>query len=113
MYEFAANPTIGAIISVGGWPMDNGTAWKEFLDANPNVTTVVADASLAQFQLMSEGYADAIIGQLPYQMGEFVVTTLLDILQGRHVRNEVFGTHLLELIRVPLELRRFIRMAVS
>jgi ribose transport system substrate-binding protein len=52
MHQYAADPNIQAIIPVGGWPMFNPVLWKEFVEANRNVFTVVADSVDVQIKLM-------------------------------------------------------------
>lgn len=81
MSEFGENPNIAAIVPVGGWPMfdQNTTSYMAYVDANPGITNVCADAAPVQLELMAKGYADGLVGQEPYVMGEQSMKTLLDI----------------------------------
>jgi hypothetical protein len=109
MNDYANDPRIGAILPVGGWPMFNATPWKDVVNQNRNITTVVGDSLQVQVELMSQGFVNGLVGQLPYQMGEFSAGQLFRMHQ-RLDRNEtadeqtVLGTHMLEILRVPLVL---------
>lgn len=50
--QYAADPTIQAIIPLGGWPMNNATLWKSFVEKNRHIFTVVADSNAGQLDLM-------------------------------------------------------------
>ena len=65
----AEDPSIDAIIPVAMWPMSNATAWKGFVNEYKNLTYVVGDSSREQYELMTHGYGNALIGQMPYEMG--------------------------------------------
>lgn len=88
--------------------------WTAFVDANRDVLTVIADTLPVQLQLMQTSYVDALVGQLPYGMGFQSVKTLLKILQAVDngtslnetlpMGDTIFGTHQLEVLRIPLEL---------
>lgn len=62
-------PSLNAIIPVAMWPMVNSSNWKEFVEENQNLTNVVGDSSQDQLMLLSHGYCDGLIGQMPYEMG--------------------------------------------
>ena len=109
------NPNLDAIVAVVGLPMfmDNTTSWKNFVDSNRNILTIIADTLPVQMALMQTSYVDALVGQLPYNMGEQSAQTLikvLDTLQEGGTLDEVgltdsiFGTHQLEVLRIPLQL---------
>ena len=53
---------------------------------------------------MAKGYIDGLVGQLPYVMGMQSMQTLLEIKDGKVPRDQVLGTHLLEILNVPLKL---------
>lgn len=93
-----------AILSVGGWPMRNPTTWRDFVNANPNVTTVVADTLPHQMDLLNRGYVTGLVGQVPFQMGAKAMDTLLAYQRNDSVPAEILGTSLLEVITVPLQL---------
>lgn len=52
MHEYAKDENIAAIIPVGGWPMFNDELWREFVDQNRDIFTVVADSVAIQIELM-------------------------------------------------------------
>lgn len=61
-----------AIISLGGWPMFNGSAWSRFARQYPtsNLTTVVADAVEQQLKAIQSLQVSGLVGQVPYIMGK-------------------------------------------
>ena len=63
---------INAILPIAYWPMGNASAWKDFVNDYEmrNTTYIVGDSTQKQFQLLSEGFGDGLIGQVPYEMGE-------------------------------------------
>jgi len=63
------DPSLDAIIPAAMWPMTNSSGWKEFVSAHKNVTYVVGDSSQDQYRLLSHGYGDGLIGQMPFEMG--------------------------------------------
>jgi hypothetical protein len=48
-----ANPSIRAIILIGGWPMFDPDGWEACVDKHPQITTVCTDALEVQVQLMN------------------------------------------------------------
>lgn len=86
-----ANPDVSAIIPVGGWPMFVPDAYKSFVDANRGIydsgklKLVVADTLKVQLELLKEGYANALVGQRPYEMGEKAMDILLALKEGKEV----------------------------
>ena len=88
--------------------------WKNFVDSNRDVLTIVADTLPIQLDLMQVSYVDALVGQLPYTMGYQSAETLISILDEYNNRNVaiddaladeiIFGTHQLEVLRIPLQL---------
>lgn len=79
MYRYAKDPRIKAIIPVTGWLMSDETLWKRFRDDtySKNITTVVADTSPVQVELMNRDYVNGLVGQMPFLMGNFSVNELL------------------------------------
>lgn len=63
------DPSLDAIITTGMWSMANASAWKEFVNNHRNLTNIVADSSQGQYRLLSQGYVDGLIGQMPFEMG--------------------------------------------
>ena len=77
------------------------TGFKQFVDANRNITTIHTDATPRQMQLMGEGYVDGLVGQLPYQMGMAAMEILLQVMEGIPPKQKIYGTHLIEILSVP------------
>ena len=86
-----ATPDHAAIIPVGGWPMFAPDGFKAFASKNKKdidsgkFTLVVADTLRMQLELLSEGYANALVGQRPFEMGEKSMDVLLAIKKGGKV----------------------------
>ena len=107
MWEFPQQyPQIDAIVPVGGWPMfdSNTTRYRHFVDAHRHLTLVVADTLPVQVELLTNGYVDGLVGQVPYQMGVECVKVLNDYTNANDsvVPNEILGTSVMEFVRVPL-----------
>jgi ribose transport system substrate-binding protein len=98
-----ANPEIDAVIPVGGWPMFVPEAYRSFIDANRarydagELSIVVADTLQVQIDLLNEGYANALVGQRPYEMGERAMDILLALKNGETVDEITYAT--LELVQ--------------
>ena len=86
-----ATPDLAAIVPVGGWPMFAPEGFKAFASKNKKdidsgkFTLVVADTLRMQLELLSEGYANALVGQRPFEMGEKSMDVLLAIKKGEKV----------------------------
>lgn len=111
MHELVeANPDIGAIIPVGAWPMNENATWQDFVDENRDVITVVGDALDLQIDLMNTGYANALVGQLPFEMGKFAIDRLMQVRRSQEAglelpfRNEIFPTSFLDVVNIPQDL---------
>jgi hypothetical protein len=104
MWEFAKNPEIRSIISCCGFPMANGTAWKEFVTTNPHITLVNGDSNPYQLNLINQGYSWGLVGQIPFQMGQKSIEILNDAVKVVAPSKEVFGTSLITITRVPVDL---------
>jgi ribose transport system substrate-binding protein len=91
-----ATPDLAAIIPVGGWPMFAPEGFKAFASKNKKdidsgkFTLVVADTLRMQLELLNEGYANALVGQRPFEMGEKSMDTLLAIKKGGKVPEIVY-----------------------
>jgi ribose transport system substrate-binding protein len=92
-----ANPDLAAIVPVGGWPMFVPGAYKSFVDKNKaemdggKFTLVVADTLKVQLELLRDGYANALVGQRPYEMGEKAMDMLLTLKKGGKVEDIVYA----------------------
>jgi ribose transport system substrate-binding protein len=91
-----ATPNLAAIIPIGGWPMFAPEGFKAFagkskkdMDAG-KFTLVAADTLKMQLELLNEGYANALVGQRPFEMGEKVMDILLAIKKGQKVPEIVY-----------------------
>jgi ribose transport system substrate-binding protein len=91
-----ATPDLAAIIPVGGWPMFAPEGFKAFTNKNRKdidsgkFTLVVADTLKMQLELLRDGYANALVGQRPFEMGEKAMDTLLAIKKGEKVPEIVY-----------------------
>ena len=90
--DFAtANPDIGAIIPVGGWALFAPKAYKSFVDANMDkrkagkFPLVMPDDLPVELQALKDGYADVLVGQRPYEMGEKAMEMLYKLKKGEKV----------------------------
>ncbi|MEH2499315.1 ribose transport system substrate-binding protein [Bradyrhizobium sp. AZCC 1678] len=86
-----ATPDLAAIVPVGGWPMFAPEGFKAFASKNKKdiesgkFTLVVADTLKMQLELLRDGYANALTGQRPFEMGEKSMDVLLAIKKGGKV----------------------------
>jgi ribose transport system substrate-binding protein len=91
-----ATPDLAAIIPVGGWPMFAPEGFKAFASRNKKdidsgkFTLVVADTLKMQLELLSDGYANALVGQRPFEMGQKSMDILLAIKKGEKVPEIVY-----------------------
>jgi ribose transport system substrate-binding protein len=91
-----ATPDLAAIIPVGGWPMFAPEGFKAFASKSKKdidsgkFTLVVADTLKMQLELLNEGYANALVGQRPFEMGEKSMDTLLAIKKGQKVPEIIY-----------------------
>ncbi|HET8726305.1 MAG TPA: sugar-binding protein [Alphaproteobacteria bacterium] len=92
-----ANPDLDAIIPVGGWPMFVPEAYKGFVDAHREafdsgeLALVVADTLEVQLELLRDGYANGLVGQRPYEMGEKAMDILLALKEGQEVEDITYA----------------------
>lgn len=91
-----ATPDLAAIVPVGGWPMFAPEGFKAFaskskkdIDAG-RFALVVADTLKMQLELLNEGYANALVGQRPFEMGEKSMDALLAIKKGQKVPEIIY-----------------------
>ena len=91
-----ATPDLAAIVPVGGWPMFAPEGYKAFVNKNRKdidagkLTLVVADTLKMQFELLRDGYSNALTGQRPFEMGEKAMDTLLAIKKGEKVPEVIY-----------------------
>lgn len=91
-----ATPDLAAIVPIGGWPMFAPEGFKAFASRykkdidSGKFTLVVADTLKMQLELLRDGYANALVGQRPFEMGEKAMDTLLAIKKGGKVPEIVY-----------------------
>ena len=91
-----ATPDLAAIVPVGGWPMFAPEGFKAFASRykkeidSGKFTLVVADTMKMQLELLRDGYANALVGQRPFEMGEKAMDTLRAIKKGEKVPEIVY-----------------------
>ncbi|MCK1606425.1 sugar-binding protein [Bradyrhizobium sp. 166] len=91
-----ATPDLAAIVPIGGWPMFAPEGFKAFASRykkdidSGKFTLVVADTLKMQLELLRDGYANALVGQRPFEMGEKAMDTLLAIKRGEKVPEIVY-----------------------
>lgn len=100
-------PTLSAIIPLGGWPMYQPDRWISFVDKYRDTLTLVsADALPVQIDLLNSGYVNGLAGQASYQIGSTALQVLYDhhFDPGATLPVDIFVTSVMEFVRVPLVL---------
>lgn len=91
-----ANPDLGAIVPVGGWPMFAPEGYKAFVNKNKKdidagkFTLVVADTLKMQLELLRDGFSTALTGQRPFEMGEKSMDALLAVKKGEKIPEIIY-----------------------
>src|SRR3569623_1508327 len=91
-----ATPDLASIVPIGGWPMFAPEGFKAFASRNKKdidsvkFTLVVADTLKMQLELLRDGYANALVGQRPFEMGEKSMDALLAIKKGQKVEEIIY-----------------------
>ena len=86
-----ANPGIGAIVPIGGWPLFAAQAYKRFVDSQRarfdagTFSIVSADTLQVELDLLKAGYVNALIGQQPDAMGAKAMDLLAALKAGKPV----------------------------
>lgn len=94
--QLSANPDLGAIVPVGGWPMFAADGFRNFVNPirddvdSKDFMLVVADTLPMQLELLSEGYAHGLVGQRPFEMGEMAMDALLTLATGGTVDDIIY-----------------------
>ena len=88
--DFAtANPDVDAIIPVGGWALFAPKAYRAFVDANRKnydsgkLTLVMPDTLKVEVEALRDGYAQVLVGQRPFEMGEKAMDMLAALKKGQ------------------------------
>jgi ribose transport system substrate-binding protein len=88
---YAANPNADAIVPVGGWALFAPEAYRSFVNAHRKeydshkLTLVMPDTLRVEVELLRDGYAEVLVGQRPYEMGEKAMDMLLALKNGQKV----------------------------
>jgi ribose transport system substrate-binding protein len=88
---YAANPNADAIVPVGGWALFAPEAYRSFVNAHRKeydshkLTLVMPDTLRIEVELLRDGYAQVLVGQRPYEMGEKAMDMLLALKNGQTV----------------------------
>jgi len=86
-----ANPNVDAVVPVGGWALFAPEAYKSFVNANRKnydsgkLALVMPDTLRIEVELLHDGYAQVLVGQRPYEMGEKAMDILLALKKGQTV----------------------------
>jgi ribose transport system substrate-binding protein len=89
--QTTANPNVDAVVPVGGWALFAPEAYKSFVNANRKnydsgkLALVMPDTLKVEVQLLKEGYAQVLVGQRPYEMGEKAMDILASLKKGEKV----------------------------
>jgi ribose transport system substrate-binding protein len=88
---YAANPNADAVVPVGGWALFAPEAYRSFVNAHRKeydshkLTLVMPDTLRVEVELLRDGYAQVLVGQRPYEMGEKAMDMLLALKKGQKV----------------------------
>jgi ribose transport system substrate-binding protein len=86
-----ANPNVDAVVPVGGWALFAPEAYKSFVNANRKnydsgkLALVMPDTLKVEVELLRDGYAQVLVGQRPYEMGQKAMDILLALKKGEKV----------------------------
>jgi ribose transport system substrate-binding protein len=86
-----ANPNVDAVVPVGGWALFAPEAYKSFVNANRKnydsgkLALVMPDTLKIEVELLRDGYAQVLVGQRPYEMGEKAMDLMLALKKGEKV----------------------------
>jgi hypothetical protein len=86
-------------ITVGAWPMFDDEAWRDFVDSYPDVVMVAGDTLQQQIDLMNMGYLNALVGKLPFEMGNVAIAKLFEAKLA--YPDLTFETSFLDIINIP------------
>ncbi len=76
---------------VGGWALFAPEAYKSFVNANRKnydsgkLALVMPDTLKVEVELLRDGYAQVLVGQRPYEMGQKAMDILLALKKGEKV----------------------------
>ena len=89
--QLTANPNADAVVPVGGWALFAPEAYKGFVNANRarydsgKLFLIMPDTLRVEVELLQQGYAQVLVGQRPFEMGEKAMDMLLALKKGQAV----------------------------
>mmetsp|Transcript_2616 Transcript_2616/g.4985 ORF Transcript_2616/g.4985 Transcript_2616/m.4985 type:complete len:822 (-) Transcript_2616:71-2536(-) len=114
-FALQSQEPVDVVVPIAGWPMFDRDAWAQMVDnvqsqEDSDTLFVVADTFEPQVQALVSGHVNGLVGQDAYKIGVLSV----DILHQHCCTNDasaiynqsqtVYGTELVEMVRVPLDL---------
>jgi ribose transport system substrate-binding protein len=91
-----AYPDLDAVVAVGDWPLLVPEGYRNFFNNNADrfrsgkLVVVSADTLPSEVQLLKGGYAAALVGQRPFEMGEKAMDALLALHAGKPVPQIIY-----------------------
>ena len=89
--QLTANPNADAVVPVGGWALFAPEAYKGFVNANRarydsgKLFLIMPDTLRIEVELLQQGFAQVLVGQRPFEMGEKAMDMLLALKKGQAV----------------------------
>jgi len=89
--QMTANPNADAVVPIGGWALFAPEAYKGFVNANRarydggKLFLVMPDTLRVEVELLQQGYAQVLVGQRPFEMGEKAMDMLLALKKGQTI----------------------------
>jgi len=89
--QMTANPNADAVVPIGGWALFAPEAYKGFVNANRarydggKLFLIMPDTLRVEVELLQQGYAQVLVGQRPFEMGEKAMDMLLALKKGQTV----------------------------
>lgn len=89
--QLTANPNADAVVPIGGWALFAPEAYKAFVNANRarydsgKLFLIMPDTLRVEVELLQQGYAQVLVGQRPFEMGEKAMDMLLALKKGQTV----------------------------
>ncbi len=89
--QMTANPDADAVVPIGGWALFAPEAYKGFVNANRKrydsgaLSLIMPDTLRIEVELLQQGYAQALVGQRPFEMGEKAMDMLAALKKGQTV----------------------------
>jgi len=87
------HPNLTAIAIAGGWPMFAPEAFKKAVAPalarmkSGEFVLVAGDSLKSQLKLVADGYANGLVGQRPFEMGQKAMEVLLGMSQGKKFKD--------------------------